>query len=383
MTTTDDRPERPTRSAARSPRSCASRGRDVSPRDRRHPAAHRRRPGSTASCQIKDAVLRMGSLVEEAILAAIAALSRHDATRPRRSSRRRADQRDAARGLDADHRTIATQQPVARDLRFLLTLDHVAYELERMGDHAASVAKQVRKLAPIPRSSATSTCRDGRDRGRARRRHPAGARRRRRDRCPRGRRPRRRDRRLYHRTFDEVVELMRADPANVERGTRILFAAHYLERIGDRVDEHRRGRRVPGDRRDRGPQPMSAGTPSGSCSSARATRPGASWPRRCSASTAARLRGLQCRHRAEGRQPADDPRPRPRPGSIHAWACSKSVDEFLGPAVRLRRSPSATRPARPARCSPARSETLHWGYEDPGEGRGHRRRSASPHSSTR
>jgi phosphate transport system protein len=40
---------------------------------------------------------------------------------------------------------------------------------------------------------------------------------------------------LYHRTFDEVVALMRADPDNVERGTRILFAAHYLERIGDRV----------------------------------------------------------------------------------------------------------------------------------------------------
>ena len=33
-------------------------------------------------------------------------------------------------------RTIATQQPVARDLRFLLALDHVAYDLERMGDHA-------------------------------------------------------------------------------------------------------------------------------------------------------------------------------------------------------------------------------------------------------
>ena len=28
---------------------------------------------------------------------------------------------------------------------------------------------------------------------------------------------------------------MRAVGANVERGTRILFAAHYLERIGDRV----------------------------------------------------------------------------------------------------------------------------------------------------
>jgi phosphate transport system protein len=41
--------------------------------------------------------------------------------------------------------------------------------------------------------------------------------------------------RLYHRTFDEVVALMRADPGNVDRGTRILFAAHYIERIGDRV----------------------------------------------------------------------------------------------------------------------------------------------------
>ena len=41
--------------------------------------------------------------------------------------------------------------------------------------------------------------------------------------------------RLYHATFDEVVELMRQDPANVERGTRIVIASHYLERIGDRA----------------------------------------------------------------------------------------------------------------------------------------------------
>ena len=41
--------------------------------------------------------------------------------------------------------------------------------------------------------------------------------------------------RLYHATFDEVVELMRHDPANVERGTRIVIASHYLERIGDRA----------------------------------------------------------------------------------------------------------------------------------------------------
>ena len=40
---------------------------------------------------------------------------------------------------------------------------------------------------------------------------------------------------LYHKIFDDVLDLMRADPDNVDRGTRILFAAHYLERIGDRV----------------------------------------------------------------------------------------------------------------------------------------------------
>jgi phosphate transport system protein len=41
--------------------------------------------------------------------------------------------------------------------------------------------------------------------------------------------------RLYHATFEEVVDLMRQDPANVERGTRIIIASHYLERIGDRA----------------------------------------------------------------------------------------------------------------------------------------------------
>ena len=40
---------------------------------------------------------------------------------------------------------------------------------------------------------------------------------------------------LYHATFDTVVELMRQDPANVERGTRIIIASHYVERIGDRA----------------------------------------------------------------------------------------------------------------------------------------------------
>ncbi len=207
-----------------------------------HPAVEVPRPFTRDALEaeereIKDGILRMGSLVAERIIAAIVALEHHDA--------------DAAtaviendRDINAlEHevsslitRTIATQQPVARDLRFLLTLDHVAYDLERMGDYASSVAKQARKLAPHPPVKdyvhlpemgrlAATLVRDvleavveiDADRARvvAERDDDVDE--------------------LYHTIFAEALELMRADPANVDPGMRIVFAAHYLERVGDRV----------------------------------------------------------------------------------------------------------------------------------------------------
>ena len=187
--------------------------------------------------QIKDGILRMGSLVAERIIAAIVALEQHDAdgalkviTADEEINRAQHD----ISGLVS--KTIALQQPVARDLRFLLTLDHVAYDLERMGDHAASVAKQARKLAPyaplkdyvhLP-DMGRMVASQVRDilaavveidetvaRQVAKRDDDIDD--------------------LYHAIFDETLDLMRADPANVDPGARILFAAHYLERIGDRV----------------------------------------------------------------------------------------------------------------------------------------------------
>ena len=200
--------------------------------------AHPPRPGLDQEMRdVKAGILRMGSLVEESIRAAIAALVAHDAESATAvivaDSRINEMQREVS-GLIT--RTIATQGPVARDLRFLLALDHVGYELERMGDHAASVAKQVRKLAPEPplkryidlpaMGELAATLVGGilralvdvdvdAARAIAARDDEIDL--------------------LYHRTFDEVVSLMRADPGNVERGTRILFASHYIERIGDRV----------------------------------------------------------------------------------------------------------------------------------------------------
>jgi phosphate transport system protein len=212
----------------------ADTARTVSTTGGAHPA---RGALDTEMREIKDNILRMGSYVEEAIRAAIAALAAHDAAAASEviiaDGKINEMQREVT-GLIT--RTIATQSPVARDLRFLLALDHVSYELERMGDHAASVAKQVRKLAPhpplrqyidLPAMGELAALLVG-DILRALIDVDVEA-----ARAVAARDDEIDD--LYHKTFAEVVELMRADPDNVERGTRILFASHYVERIGDRV----------------------------------------------------------------------------------------------------------------------------------------------------
>ena len=186
---------------------------------------------------VKEGVLRMGSYVEEQILAAHEAIMCRDAELAQKviaSDGRVNEVQRAVTGVVA--MTIATQSPVARDLRFLLALDRVTYELERIGDHAGSVAKQARKLAGVTSMvtydeltpMAVLAARQVRDVvmalvdiDEARAREVAA----RDDEIDR----------LYHQLFDDVLEEMRSDPHKVDPGTRILFAAHYLERIGDRV----------------------------------------------------------------------------------------------------------------------------------------------------
>jgi phosphate transport system protein len=186
---------------------------------------------------VKDGVLRMGSYVEEQILAAHDAIMNRDAALAAKviaADGRVNEVQRAVSGIVA--MTIATQAPVARDLRFLLALDRVTYELERIGDHAGSVAKQARKLAGVTSMvtydeltpMAQLAARQVRDVVMAlvdidedKARLVAG----RDDEIDR----------LYHQVFDDVLAEMRTDPAKVDPGTRILFAAHYLERIGDRV----------------------------------------------------------------------------------------------------------------------------------------------------
>jgi len=186
---------------------------------------------------VKDGILRMGSLVEAQIRDAVRAMAERDLETAARvvasDDRINEAQHEIAETIVS---TIATQSPVARDLRFLIGLDHVAFELERIGDHASSIAKQVRFLAeeePLHETVVlTHMGRLAADQVRAivgalidvddkMAREIAG----RDDEIDH----------LYRKTFADLVDLMRTDPRTVERGTRLILGAHWLERIGDRV----------------------------------------------------------------------------------------------------------------------------------------------------
>jgi phosphate transport system protein len=111
-----------------------------------------------------------------------------------------------------------------------------AHWLERIGDHATSIAKQARRLAEEPHlKETTALVQMGRlaadqvrgivsaliDIDDRIARDVAG----RDDEIDH----------LYRKIFADIIDQMRTDPRTVEPGTRLILAAHWLERIGDRV----------------------------------------------------------------------------------------------------------------------------------------------------
>ena len=190
--------------------------------------------------QVRTGVLRMGELVSSAIDSAVGALSRMDLRAATAVVAQDSQVNLAQTELSSlIVTTIATQAPVAGDLRFLISLSHVSYELERIGDHAAGVARHTVRLL--------SSSRDGRLTGNAGLDQlgelassllhgvllalvdlDAEA----------ARRVAAQDDemdRLYHAYFSRTLEKMRREPAWVDVGAHLLFAAKDLERIGDRV----------------------------------------------------------------------------------------------------------------------------------------------------
>jgi len=91
--------------------------------------------------RLQDQILILGSIVEQALLDAVDVLRRRDMDGARQLIA--GDERVNARrfAIEADCLAlIATQQPMAGDLRVLAAILEIATELERIGDYAKGIA---------------------------------------------------------------------------------------------------------------------------------------------------------------------------------------------------------------------------------------------------
>ena len=96
---------------------------------------------------LQDEVLLLGSMVEQAMLEAVDALKRRDMETAKRiyhDDHLINEKRYAIE--NAILILIATQQPMARDLRLMAAILEVITELERMGDYAKGIAKVTMRL---------------------------------------------------------------------------------------------------------------------------------------------------------------------------------------------------------------------------------------------
>jgi phosphate transport system protein len=101
---------------------------------------------------LREDLLRLGSMVEQALLRAITSLDTWDSTAAAQVIHDDSQIDETWRALE--ERTIhllATQQPVvASDLRLITVVTAIAGELERIGDYANSIARRVRRATRRP-----------------------------------------------------------------------------------------------------------------------------------------------------------------------------------------------------------------------------------------
>jgi phosphate transport system protein len=190
-----------------------------------------------AFLDVQEDILRLGKMVDEAITRALESLQKRDQV----LAQQVIEDDENANALrynieESCLALIATQQPAASDLRAVMATMSIVVDLERMADHASGIAKTVilmgddpllKPLIDVPRMAKlakemlaaildayvkrdASLAREIADRD---------------DEMDQ----------LYRAVFDELVEIMADKPGSVERATFLMWCAHNLERIGDRV----------------------------------------------------------------------------------------------------------------------------------------------------
>ncbi|HEX5370248.1 MAG TPA: phosphate signaling complex protein PhoU [Dehalococcoidia bacterium] len=187
--------------------------------------------------EIEEDVLVLGGMVERAIVRSIDALRNRDIELARvvivedaDINRKRYDTEERCLEL------LATQQPMAKDLRQIVAILHIIVDLERMGDHAEGNAKIAIMLADeaplkpyidIPRMAEVAI-RMLRESLEAFKRRDVDLARKICDEDDEVDA-------LYDSVYRELVSFMINDPRTIERATHITWIAHNLERIADRV----------------------------------------------------------------------------------------------------------------------------------------------------
>ncbi|MGZ3639339.1 MAG: phosphate signaling complex protein PhoU [Ktedonobacterales bacterium] len=187
--------------------------------------------------EIEETVIQMAALVEGAIARAMQALLRRDTLLAEEVRSGDLTVNELQRNIrNRCISVMARQSPVARDLRELITVQLVITELERMGDYAVGIAKQamrIKEYEPLPiAGDMNELAKLVREQVRAAIQafidvNVQMAR----DICVK-------DDEIDHEykaLFSELLGVMTHDPNTVPQGTALLFVAHDLERIGDRV----------------------------------------------------------------------------------------------------------------------------------------------------
>jgi len=187
--------------------------------------------------QIQDDILVMGSMVEKAILRSMESLKERDLEAARQVIED--DMRINEKRFEIEEKCvqlIATQQPMAGDLRIIISVLYVIADLERIGDHAEGVAKitvmignepPLKPLIDLPRMAEKAAdmlhrCLE------AFINHDAEG----------ARLIAAEDDEvdnLYDQVFRELLTFMAEDPRTITRATRLIWVAHNLERSADRV----------------------------------------------------------------------------------------------------------------------------------------------------
>lgn len=187
--------------------------------------------------QVKDEVLLLGSMVERAILDSVEALKKRDIQAAEKILE--ADREINKKRFEIENQLmilIATQQPMAHDLRLLASTMEIISELERMGDYAKGIANinirmgdqpLLKPLIDVPRMAQKGT--DMLHRAlaafvnedvEAAKAIPIED-----DEVDA----------LYNQVYRELMTFVISDPKAIERANWLIWVAHNLERVADRV----------------------------------------------------------------------------------------------------------------------------------------------------